>query len=127
MKIAVTYENGNVFQHFGHTEKVKIYSIENGKIVSEKIEDTSATGHSLLVEFLKNNDVKVLICGGIGQGAVNALTEAGIELYSGNEGNADNIVKTYIEGNLKQNNESNCNHHNSEHDCEGHDNCSCEK
>lgn len=118
MKIAVTYENGNVFQHFGHTEKVKIYSIENGKIVSEKLEDTSATGHSLLVEFLKNNDIKVLICGGIGQGAVNALTEAEIELYSGNEGNADDIVKMYIEGNLEQNSDSNCSHHNDEHNCE---------
>ncbi len=127
MKIAVTYDNGNVFQHFGHTEKVKIYIIENGKIVSEKIEDTSATGHSLLVEFLKNNDIKVLICGGIGQGAVNALTEVGIELYSGNEGNANEIVKSYIEGKLEQNSASNCNHHNDNHNCEGHDNCSCEK
>lgn len=127
MKIAVTYDNGNIFQHFGHTEKIKIYNIENGNIESEKIEDTSATGHSLLVEFLKNNDIKVLICGGIGQGAVNALTEAGIELYSGNEGNADNIVKMYIKGNLEQNNDANCNHHNGEHNCKGHDNCSCEK
>lgn len=127
MKIAVTYDNGNIFQHFGHTEKIKIYNIENGNIKSEKIEDTSATGHSLLVEFLKNNYIKVLICGVIGQGAANALTEAGIELYSGNKGKADNIVKMYIKGNLEQNNDANCNHHNREHNCKGHDNCSCEK
>ena len=127
MKVAVTYDNGNVFQHFGHTERVKIYDIENGNIVSEKIEDTSTTGHSLLVEFLKNNDIKVLICGGIGQGAINALKESGIELYSGNEGNTDNIVKMYIKGDLEQNNDSNCHHHNGEHNCKEHDNCSCEK
>ena len=33
MKIAVTYENEMVFQHFGHTEKFKIYEIENDNIV----------------------------------------------------------------------------------------------
>ena len=69
MKIAITYENGKVFQHFGHTEKIKIYQINNGKIVSENIVDTSVCGHVKLVEFLKNNNIDILICGGIGQGA----------------------------------------------------------
>ena len=36
MKIAVTYENGQIFQHFGHTEQFKIYTVEDGKIVSSE-------------------------------------------------------------------------------------------
>jgi len=127
MKIAVTYDEGDIFQHFGHTEKVKIYECRDGKIVSEEIKDTSASGHSMLVEFLKNAGVKVLICGGIGGGAVNALNAAGIELYAGNSGDALEVVKAYLDGNLKQDNNSNCNHHEGEHHCKDHDSCSCDK
>ena len=86
MKIAVTYENGQVFQHFGHTEQFKVYEVENGKIVKSEIVDTNGRGHGALAEFLLNGGVEVLICGGIGGGARNALTEAGIELYPGSEG-----------------------------------------
>ena len=78
MKIAVTFENGNVFQHFGHTEKFKIYDISNGKIVNESIVDTNGSGHGALAGFLKENSVDTLICGGIGNGAKQALAEAGI-------------------------------------------------
>ena len=83
MKIAVTYENGQVFQHFGHTEQFKVYEVENGKIVKSEIVDTNGQGHGALAEFLLNGGVEVLICGGIGGGARNALAEAGIELYPG--------------------------------------------
>ncbi len=45
MNIAVTYENGNVFQHFGHTEQFKIYSVDDGKVVGSSIVDTNGSGH----------------------------------------------------------------------------------
>jgi len=52
MNIAVTYENGNVFQHFGHTEKFKIYSVEDGKIVGSMVVDNNGSGHGVPAEFL---------------------------------------------------------------------------
>ena len=48
MKIAVTFENGEIFQHFGHTEQFKIYEVEDGKVVSAFVVDTNGSGHQLL-------------------------------------------------------------------------------
>ncbi len=125
MKIAITYENGKVFQHFGHTEKIKIYEINNGNIISENIVDTSASGHEKLVDFLKNNNIEVLICGGIGEGAKNALSKADIQLFGGVSGNANEVIKEYLLGNLKYNENVNCEHHHveGEHHCENHNRC----
>ena len=89
MKIAVTYENGQVFQHFGHTEQFKVYDVQNGAVVSSQIVDTNGTGHGALAGFLKSLGVEALICGGIGGGARAALDEAGILLYPGVVGQAD--------------------------------------
>ena len=81
MKIAVTYENGQIFQHFGHTEKFKVYETEGNKILSSEVIDTAGRGHGALAGFLLNNDVDVLICGGIGGGAKTALAQAGIRQW----------------------------------------------
>ena len=89
MKIAVTYENGQIFQHFGHSENFKIYETEGKNIVSAKVIGTDGAGHSALAALLNDNGINVLICGGIGNGAVAALSEAGIEVYSGADGEAD--------------------------------------
>ena len=83
MKIAVTYENGEIFQHFGHTEQFKIYDVDNGKVMSSQVVDTNGSGHGALAGFLKALNVDMLICGGIGGGAQAALAEAGIKLYGG--------------------------------------------
>ena len=64
MKIAVTYENGEIFQHFGHTEQFKIYDVDNGKVVSSQVVDTNGSGHGALAGFLKALNVDMLICGG---------------------------------------------------------------
>ena len=53
MKIAITYENGQVFQHFGHTQQFKVYEIENKKITSSEIVDTNGQGHGALANFLE--------------------------------------------------------------------------
>ena len=83
MKIAVTYENGQIFQHFGHTEMFKIYQIEENKVTGTDVVDTNGSGHGALAGFLKEKGVDTLICGGIGGGAQNALAEMGIRLYGG--------------------------------------------
>ena len=125
MKIAVTYENGQVFQHFGHTEQFKIYTVEDGKIVSSEVVDTNGSGHGALAGFLGAYGVDTLICGGIGGGARVALAEAGIELYPGASGDADAQVAALLAGNLAYDPDTMCQHHGSGHgeghSCGGHD------
>ena len=117
MKIAVTYENGEVFQHFGHTETFKIYEVKDGKIVSSELIGSDGSGHEALAGLLKERAIDVLICGGIGNGAQAALEENGIELCAGAEGSADEAVEAYLRGEL-QNTGANCDHHHEEgHSC----------
>ena len=126
MRVAVTYDNGNVFGHFGRTEQFKIYDIKDGKIVSSKILDTNGEGCGALAGILNIADVDVLICGGIGGGAQMALEEAGIKLYAGASGSTDAAVEALIAGTLDASGEANCDHHNHEeahgHSC-GHGRC----
>jgi predicted DNA-binding protein (UPF0251 family)/predicted Fe-Mo cluster-binding NifX family protein len=120
MRVAVTYENGEIFQHFGHTEQFKVYDIKDGKIVHEEIVDTNGQGHGALAGFLFGGKVDTLICGGIGGGAQVALSEAGIKLYGGVSGNADEAVKALIEERLDYNPDVKCDHHGEGHNCSDH-------
>lgn len=122
MKAAVTYENGQVFQHFGHTEEFKVYEIEEKNIVASEVIPTEGSGHGALADFLKEHGVEVLICGGIGAGAQNALAGAGIALYGGVSGEADDAVAKWIDGTLDYNPNVSCSHHaHGEHEgCKGH-------
>ena len=126
MRVAVTYDNGNVFGHFGRTEQFKVYDIEDGKIVSSKILDTNGEGCGALAGILNIADVDALICGGIGGGAQMALEEAGIKLYAGASGSTDAAVEALIAGTLDASGEANCDHHDHEeahgHSC-GHGRC----
>lgn len=117
MKIAVTYENGQIFQHFGHTEYFKLYEVENGAVVNEMILDPNGSGHGALAGLLKVYGVDILICGGIGGGAQAALAQAGIQLYGGVSGDADAAVQALLAGELNFNPNVQCNHHHHE---EGH-------
>lgn len=118
MKIAVTYEEGKVFQHFGHTEQFKLYEVEGTEIRKEEILGTEGNGHGALAGFLREHDVDTLICGGIGAGAQNALAGAGIRLYGGVTGDADEAVKALLSGSLKFDADVRCDHH--EHGHHGH-------
>lgn len=111
MRIAVTYDNGEIFQHFGHTEFFKIYDVEQGKVVNSRVESTNGSGHGALAGFLAENGVQTLICGGIGGGAQNALAQAGIKLYGGASGNADSAVAALLDGTLDFNPNVMCSHH----------------
>ena len=107
MKIAVTYEDGQIFQHFGHTEHFKVYEVEDGKILSAGVVDTNGSGHGALAGFLNGVGAKALICG---------------ELYAGVSGDADAAVRALLEGRLAYSSEANCDHHGHEHhgDCGSH-------
>ena len=120
MRIAVTYENGEIFQHFGHTEQFKLYDVEDGKIVAEQIVDTNGSGHGALAGFLKAAQADALICGGIGMGAQNALAEAGIKLYGGVSGSADAAALALAEGKLEFDPNARCDHHGEGHACGHH-------
>lgn len=121
MIVAVTYENGSVFQHFGHTKQLKIYIIEDKCIKEEKILEVDENGHGALVELLVSNKVDILICGGIGNGAKEGLKNANIKFYGGVSGNADIVVKDFINGNLQYDINAHCEHHeHNEHSCNEH-------
>ena len=96
MIIAVTHEMGRVFQHFGHTEQFKLYEVEGSEIKKISFLNTNGSGHGALAGFLKENGVDILICGGIGGGAQNALNEAGIKFFGGVQGSADAAVIAYL-------------------------------
>ena len=117
MKIAVTYENGSVFQHFGHTEQFKIYTIENNIITASQILGTDGAGHESLAVWLKQAGVNKLICGGIGGGAQQALTAAGITWYGGVTGSADDAVNALLKDSLSYGPDARCSHH--DHDQQG--------
>lgn len=116
MKIAVAYDNGNIFQHFGRTEFFKVYEVEDDKVISSEVIGSNGVGHGALAGLLAEQSVDVLICGGIGGGAQAALAEAGVELCSGAEGDTDQAVEAYLKGELVSTG-ANCDHH---HHGEGH-------
>ena len=111
MKIAVTYENGSIYQHFGHTAQFKIYEAENGKVIASRVVDTNGSGHGALAGFLAAQGVDVLICGGIGGGARFALMDAGIAIYGGVSGDADEAVELFLSNALDYNPNARCSHH----------------
>jgi predicted DNA-binding protein (UPF0251 family)/predicted Fe-Mo cluster-binding NifX family protein len=127
MRVAITYENGEIYQHFGHTSAFKVYDIQNGKILSSEVVDTAGQGHGALAGVLNALNADVLICGGIGGGAQEALTAAGIRWYGGVSGNADEAAASFAAGKLDYDPQARCTHHDGEahtcgsHGCGGHD------
>ena len=119
MRIAATYENGNIFQYFGRTSQFKVYDIEDGKVIASAVIDTNGSGHGALAAFLVVNGVDALICGGIGGGAQMALMQAGVKLYGGVSGSADDAVNALLAGDLGYDPNVKCDHHDHEHG-EGH-------
>lgn len=117
MKVAVTYENGEVFQHFGRTEQFKLYQIEGGNVQSSEVVGVGNESHGGLINVLLAHHVEALICGGIGAGARNIIVSQGIKLYPGASGNADAAVRGFIDGNLDYDPDTQCNHNGEVHSC----------
>lgn len=124
MKIAVTYENGQVFQHFGHTEQFKIYEVQDGQVRTTELIGSNGSGHGALATLLAERGIDVLICGGIGGGAQAALAEQGIALCAGASGSTDEAVAAYLRGELV-NTGANCQHHAEGHSCGSHGESHC--
>lgn len=120
MKVAVTYEDGAVFQHFGHTQQFKLYEVDGAEVKAGDVVPTEGAGHGALAGFLKERGVDVLICGGIGGGAQAALAAAGIRLYGGVSGSADEAVRRLAEGTLDYNPDVQCSHHGGGHESSSH-------
>jgi len=120
MKIAVPYENGEVFQHFGRTEQFKLYEVSGGKLLNTQVVDTNGSGHGALAGLLARLGVDTLLCGGIGGGAQAALAEANIRLIGGVQGKADEAVQAFMSGTLAFDPDAHCNHHGEGHSCGGH-------
>ena len=120
MRIAVTYENGEIFQHFGHTELFRIYDVEDGKVVHRMTIRPKNAGHEAMAAVLKKAGADMLICGGIGSGAQQALEEMGIRLCAGVSGSSDAAVERFLRGTLNYVSRSNCTAHDNEGGC-GHD------
>jgi len=120
--IAVTYQDGQVFQHFGHSESFKLYEVEDGALRSSRVVGAGGSGHGALAGFLKAQGAAALICGGIGGGARTALAEAGIQLYPGVSGEADQAVADLLAGRLRFDPDTVCEHHHHEegHSCGEH-------
>ena len=120
MRIAIPWENEEIFQHFGHSEAFKFYEVENNAVCSAKVVPTNGAGHGALADFLKENHTDVLICGGIGGGAQMALAEAGIKLYGGVSGEADAAVNALLASALAYDPNVRCDHHDHAHGEGGH-------
>lgn len=121
MKLAVTYDNGQIFQHFGHTEEFKVYTIEDNTIQESHVISSNGAGHGALATLLQEENIDTLICGGIGGGAQNALAQAGITLYGGVQGDADAAVNAFLAGKLAYDPAVHCDHHGHGHSHEeGH-------
>lgn len=131
MRIAVTYDDGSVFQHFGHTQAFKVYTVENGEIVDSQVVSSNGQGHGALATLLADKAIDALVCGGIGMGAVNALSGYGIRVYAGVSGDADEAVSALLAGTLEYSESANCDHHHEHgegHECHHHGDghsCSC--
>ncbi len=122
MLIAIPYQKEQIFQHFGHTEQFMLYRIEEGKITQKMLIPTNGSGHGALAGLLNRLQVDALICGGIGGGAQTALAEAGIKLYAGVQGKADEAAEAFVGGTLNYDPNAQCDHHDHEHehDCGSH-------
>ena len=119
MRIAVTYEDGNIFQHFGHTRQFKVYDIQEGQVVASQVVDTADSGHGALAGVLAALNADILICGGIGGGAQTALAAAGIRLFGGVSGDADQAVNALLANKLAYDPNVRCDHHGEHHHHEG--------
>ena len=117
MRIAIPFFEGLIFQHFGRSKQFKIYEIENHQVLMECIVEPEGSGHEAVAELLRSMDVRAVICGNIGDGAMNALTEAGILFYGGVTGEADEAITALINGRLAYDPSIKCTHH--DHDCGG--------
>lgn len=125
MKIAVpTKENNQIDAHFGHCAFYSIYTISEKNEIIEKQILTSPPGcgcKSNIAYDLSQMDVKIMLAGGIGEGAISKLASCNIEVVRNCNGNVDDLVNEYLDGTLTDGGESCKSHaHGADHQCNHH-------
>lgn len=117
MKIAIASEGNNVSGHFGFCEEFKMYEIEDGKVLNTKSIPNPGHKPGFLPVFLKEQGANIIVSGGMGGSAQQLFSDNGIEVIVGAQGSCDNIINTYIKGELESTG-SICNDHAHEDHCE---------
>ena len=120
MRIAAPFDGANIFQHFGKTQNFKLYDSDGKTITHSEVIGTDGNGHGALAPYLKAQGVDTVICGGVGAGMQQALSELGIKFYAGVSGNPDEAVRELLAGTLKYEADPHCEHHDHDHGGEHH-------
>lgn len=121
-KIAVAAdENRNVYGHFGSASRFVVYTIENGALTGKTELQSAGDGHDGAVRRLTEEGISVVICGGIGAPAMEALMSAGILVIPGIQGDIDVAVGSYLDGSISADSKATC----SSHDHEDGEDCHC--
>ena len=103
MKIAVSYKDGEIYEHFGHAEQFAIYEF-NGMDVENStkrlIDVTALHGHEAMAQRMKDEGVDAVLCGNMGAAAKALLLSMGIVPVVGYCGDADTAAELLILGRL---------------------------
>jgi predicted Fe-Mo cluster-binding NifX family protein len=112
MKIGMPKNGEFLNQHFGQSREFLIASVENGQVVEIKeiSGETLQHNHAGLSGLFLTEGVSLVITGGIGQPALNALVENGLQVIRGASGSCDEVLEKYLTGELTDKNVV-CNHH----------------
>lgn len=100
MKIAIVMSGNEVSQHFGQSEKVMIAEIEAGEIKSREIVNAPDHNCSALPNLFVKEGVSSVIAGGMGAGAIQNLTNAGVQVYAGVQGPVEDALGNFLAGTL---------------------------
>ncbi len=121
-KIAIPTNDGKLWVHFGKAPQVTFVTIDNNKVIAKEVKDSPAHGHGVMAEFLAENGVEEVVCGGLGAGAIQTLGEKNISIHAGAPAiDIDELMKTYLDGTIVYGdgkcNHDHCNgeHHHHEH------------
>lgn len=118
MKIALPSRNNNIDDHFGHCEYFTVFTVDSQTkeiTASETVSSPAGCGcKSNIATTLSNMDVKVMLAGNMGDGAVRVLNNAGIEVFRGCSGDVKSVALKWTQGSLVDSGDS-CHAH--EHSC----------
>ncbi|WP_423363585.1 NifB/NifX family molybdenum-iron cluster-binding protein [Mycoplasma sp. P36-A1] len=110
MKIAMPYEDGKIFQHYGKSKQVIIYTIEEGKVLAEEVITLDLKPEQSIANVLKQNGVSTIVVGHLGQGAIDSIEKEGLDIIRGIDLDTATVAQMYADGSLKSNNQDVCDH-----------------
>lgn len=101
IRYSISTDNGQVSQHFGRCPSYTVIDIENNSVV--KRYEVKNPGHSVgtIPKFLHENDVNVIIAGGMGRRAIEFFNNYEIEPILGASGPIDSVIDSIVAGKLE--------------------------